>query len=365
MKQADVLIAGAGPAGSACAWKLVRAGLRVFLIDRAAFPRPKPCAGWVTPGVFDSLALDPHHYGRFCLLQPITSFLTGLLDGESRRTDFGATVSYAVRRAEFDDYLVRRSGASASLGTPVSSIRREGGWWELDGQWRARLLVGAGGHFCPVAHYLGARTSTEAAVAGQVAEFHLDDAEARECRAHGECPELYFLPGLDGYGWCVRKGDWLNVGIGSLDGQGLSGHLEALLARLRRTGRLGAERQPRFQGHAYLLRGRSLRPAGGEGVLLVGDAAGLAAASSGEGIRTAVESGLLAAQAILDAAADPERLQVEPYARELERRFGRAGQAALPAQAGWPHRQAARLALSGPAFLRRAFLERRFLHAAA
>lgn len=365
MEQADVLVIGAGPAGSACAWKLVRAGMRVTIVDRAVFPRPKPCAGWVTPPVFEALALDPRHYAQECMLQPISGFLTGLLGGAARQTEFGAAVSYAVRRPEFDHYLLRRSGARAEQGVEVAGLERCDGWWQVNGRWRARLLVGAGGHFCPVARHLGARPSAEAAVVAQVAEFEMDAAEARSCQACGECPEIYFVPELDGYGWCVRKGNWLNVGLGALGGRGRRRELEALVERLRRTGRIGAGRRLAFHGHAYLLRGGSRRPGGGAGVLLVGDASGLAEESSGEGIRPAVESGLEAAQLILDAGGDPQRVRVEDYEAELRRRFGPAGVAPTRVAASWGERQAARLVLSGPEFLRRAFLERRFLRAAA
>ena len=56
MLTCDVLVAGGGPAGSACAWKLRRAGLDVIVMDRALFPRDKVCAGWITPGVVEALA---------------------------------------------------------------------------------------------------------------------------------------------------------------------------------------------------------------------------------------------------------------------------------------------------------------------
>lgn len=364
MERTDVLIVGAGPAGTACAGRLVRAGLDVTIADRAVFPRAKPCAGWLTPDVFDALALDPRHYARQCSLQPLTAFRTGLLDRALKATEFGATVSYAVRRAEFDHFLLRRSGARAELGAAVASITRAGGWWEVNGRWQARVLVGAGGHFCPVARLLGARPAREDAVIAQVAEFRMEAGEARACQARGDCPELFFLPDLKGYGWCVRKGDWLNVGLGVLGGWGGGARLEALLDTLRRARRLDGARRPVFHGHAYLLRCQSHRAPVSEGVLLAGDAAGLAGASSGEGIWPAVRSGLLAAQAILDAGGDPEKLCAEGYARALERAFGPAGGMVRPRPAGWPERQAARFVLSGPELLRRRFLERRFLRAA-
>lgn len=58
----DVLIAGGGPAGSACAWKLRQAGLDVVVVDKATFPRDKVCAGWVTPQAIDDLQIDTGEY---------------------------------------------------------------------------------------------------------------------------------------------------------------------------------------------------------------------------------------------------------------------------------------------------------------
>src|SRR3989304_302592 len=58
MHSCDVLIVGGGPAGSTCAWQLVRAGLDVLVMDKQVFPRDKVCAGWVTPPVGKSLQLD-------------------------------------------------------------------------------------------------------------------------------------------------------------------------------------------------------------------------------------------------------------------------------------------------------------------
>ena len=64
MDRCDVLIVGGGPSGSACAWKLRRAGLDVVIMDRSRFPRDKACAGWITPPVLDDLQLDVDEYRR-------------------------------------------------------------------------------------------------------------------------------------------------------------------------------------------------------------------------------------------------------------------------------------------------------------
>ena len=72
MDQCDVLIVGGGPAGSSCAWRLRNSGLKVAILDRQRFPRDKVCGGWITPAVFDELAIDPAQYARGRVLQPIT-----------------------------------------------------------------------------------------------------------------------------------------------------------------------------------------------------------------------------------------------------------------------------------------------------
>ena len=62
MAQCDVLVVGGGPAGSSCARALAAAGMEVLVLDRAVFPRPKVCAGWVTPQVFTTLEIEPRDY---------------------------------------------------------------------------------------------------------------------------------------------------------------------------------------------------------------------------------------------------------------------------------------------------------------
>ena len=81
MERCDILIVGGGPAGSSCAWKLAGSGLDVVVMDRKIFPRDKPCAGWITPAVVEELQLDLDDYARGRVLQPITTFVVGLIDG--------------------------------------------------------------------------------------------------------------------------------------------------------------------------------------------------------------------------------------------------------------------------------------------
>jgi flavin-dependent dehydrogenase len=178
-------------------------------------------------------------------------------------------------------------------------------------------------------------------------------------------PELYFSADLRGYAWLVRKGPVLNFGIGRQDPHDLAGHAQRFLAHAEELGKLPRRRPTKLHGHAYLLNGQSARPLGGDGFLLVGDSAGLAWPQSGEGIRPAVESGVLAAQALAAAAADGNA-SLASYARAVEARFGPRSATRTASVSAWipaPLRPwlAARL-LATPAFARRVVVDRWFLH---
>jgi geranylgeranyl reductase family protein len=309
----DVVIVGGGPAGSSCAWRLRNSGLRVAILDKQTFPRDKVCGGWITPAVLQELEIDPDEYARTRVLQPITGFRTSCIGGPPVETRYERPVSYGIRRFEFDDYLLKRSGARLVQGESLTHLERSEGEWILNGRITTRLLVGAGGTFCPVARYLGARVNRETIVTAQEAEFEMDARQMSGCSIQEETPELYFCPDLKGYGWCFRKRNVLNVGLGRSDPHRLSGHVAEFLKFLKASGRLSFDLPSSLPGHAYLLYGAAARSVAGDGVLLIGDAAGVAYARSGEGIRPAIESGLLAAKVIAGAQRDYSAERLELY----------------------------------------------------
>ena len=324
MERCEVLIVGGGPAGSTCAWQLKRAGVDVLILDKKTFPRDKVCAGWVTPAVVSELQLDIADYragGR--TFQPITGFRTGLIGGSEVETYYREPVSYGIRRCEFDTYLLQRSGARLAPPVQLKSLERKDGVWVANGQIEARLVVGAGGHFCPVARSLGAQLGqSEQVVAAQEIEFPLTEAQAAVCAAQPEVPELYFCEDLKGYGWVFRKGGYLNVGLGREDNHRLSEHVQAFAQWLKAQGRVPEDMPERFQGHAYLLYNHAPRPFVADAALLIGDAAGLAYPQSGEGIRPAVESAIFAAETIVAAGGDYSPAKLAPYRQKMLGRFG-------------------------------------------
>ncbi|MDG2307473.1 MAG: NAD(P)/FAD-dependent oxidoreductase [Candidatus Binatia bacterium] len=320
----DAIVVGGGPGGSTAAWLLARAGRRVTVLDSARFPRPKLCAGWVTPAVWRGLEIDPATYPR--TLQPFRSASLEL-DGNRHETRWAETASYGIIRREFDEFLLRRAeaaGAEVREETRVQAIEagRDGMTiTTTKGEtFVAPLAIGAGGHNCPVARALGEVSPQEAVVVTRESETRLGAETLKRLTKHHGTPELFAESDFKGYGWYFTKGDFLNLGIGCLaTGRDLHRRFDALLDRLRNDGRLPTDvaLEP-FRGHAYAVRLQKPRRVAGNGFLLIGDAAGLAKGVSGEGIGPAVESARLAADVLLSKSAEvaPE------YTRQLTKRFG-------------------------------------------
>jgi flavin-dependent dehydrogenase len=235
-------------------------------------------------------------------------------------------------------------------------MRRSGGAWIVNETIETPVVIGAGGHFCPVARFMRGGGDTASPVVAKEAEFPLD---GRRTNVASGVPELFFCRDLEGYAWCVRKGDYLNVGIGRRGANGFNEHVKDFAAFLERTGALTDLSNLRWRGHAYLAAGVGPRPIIGDGVLLVGDAAGLAYPESGEGIRPAIESGRLAAETLIAASGRCTRECLQPYADELRRRHPAA--TPTPALLKSAFAAAGRVLLGSSAFTRHVLLDRWFL----
>lgn len=323
MEEADVLVIGGGPAGSTCAKKLTDGGLDVLVVDQAVFPRVKVCAGWITPGVVHDLELQTDEYRQGRVFQPMTGFRVGRIGGPSRAFPYGRPVSFGICRREFDDYLLRRSGARLELGQPVKTIRRNDGHWTVNERYQAPLLVAAAGHCCPVARLLKIGGPERGSlIAAQEFEVELSPAQQSACPIEPELPEIYFCDDLLGYGWCIRKGNCINVGLGRADRQQVPRHVREFYEYLTRLGRVPEDLPGKFRGHAYLLYDQSTRPLVADGIVWIGDSAGLAHQQSGEGIHPAIQSALMAAETILDARGDYCRRSLQAYRLRMEAHFG-------------------------------------------
>jgi flavin-dependent dehydrogenase len=312
----------------------------VLVLDAAVFPRVKICAGWVTAEALRDLEVSPEKYPL--TIKPFDACVIEF-DGGRHETAWRGPASYGIIRREFDHYLLDRAasaGADVRWGIRVTDVLPGPDAVTVvtaRGRFDAAVVIGAGGHHCPVAKALGDVSEREEVVAAQESETRLPPEWVERL---GECmraPELYVEPDLRGYGWYFPKQDFVNIGIGCTGGNdgSLPRRREALVRALRASGRLPADMpiEP-FKGHAYVVRRRAPRRLSGPRFMLVGDAAGLARDLSGEGIGPAIRSGILAAEAA--AAFLGAGVPLDAYAARITALYG-------PGEPGWIGRRLSRL----------------------
>lgn len=294
MIESSVIIVGGGPAGSSCARELKRAGIHVIILDKQEFPRDKLCAGWITPRVVRDVQLDPARYpGSLTRFNALNfRFYGRKLPVRSRQ--------YAIRRSEFDHWLLQRAGAPVFPHT-ATNIRKEQDSFIIDDKFRCTYLVGAGGTSCPVYRTffkeINPRIRTR-----QITTLELEmpfEAQDRNCYL------WFFDHGLPGYSWYLpKRGGWLNIGIGGkasdllARGETIRQHWRLYVQKLNKLGLVSEEIELHPRGHTYFLR-HNRNKIQQENAFIIGDAAGLATLDMGEGIGPAVRSGILAAGAII------------------------------------------------------------------
>ncbi|MCF8485823.1 MAG: geranylgeranyl reductase family protein [Rhodobacteraceae bacterium] len=288
----DLIVVGAGPSGAAAAMEACKAGLRVALIDKAAFPRDKLCGGGITgralgyiEAVFGPLPADLLHACGQVRMVAGAQEICVLTDAR--------TPSMTMRLA-LDGYLRGRAiaaGAEDFCGNRIADLDLGRGVVRLaDGlQVSAPIIVGADGVNSQVARLLYGRAHDPARVG-----FAL---EAEVSGPSSQTMELDLTAAPWGYGWDFPKASGRTLGIG-----GLAVHNGDLKPRFEAWLRAkGIEPATvTIKGH-HLPFGEFREAPGKDHVLLAGDAAGLVDPITGEGIGWAIRSGQLAGQAA-DAA---------------------------------------------------------------
>ena len=315
----DVAIVGAGPAGSACAIRLLqhRSDLRIAIIDRDAMPRPKSCGDLISPvtqkrlsavgiDVADAWTADEH----------IVASPSGIEDSVRRTPDSPWLQCRIVERRDFDLALLDRA---RSVGASVLEGHRFTGADEVPSGWQlllkgpgshapaltARVLVGADGATSSVARAIGCPGSPadDAVALRGYAVLTLEDAPWSGTR-------MDFLPWLlPGYGWAfsVDARGRTNIGVGRSMREARAGKqsLHMLLAdyvdHLRR---LGFEASPLTEVTGARLAITARETVTSRRAALIGDAAGLVSPVDGEGISMALASGIRLGDFL--AAAEPD-----------------------------------------------------------
>jgi menaquinone-9 beta-reductase len=294
MIKTDVLIVGGGPAGSSCARRLGQNHVASIVLDRADFPRFKPCAGWLTPQVLHSVGPEVQSYPH-----GLTEFRSFDVSISGIRFKL-PTHQYSIRRFEFDHWLLQLASTEFHRHD-VRSIRFEKGQYIVDEEYSAPYLVGAGGTHCPVFRTFFSQVSPHkpgSLIVAQEEEFQYDMQDTR-------CKLWFFEGKLPGYSWVVpKKNGYVNVGIGGFTetlkqrGETLKNHWNGLVNSLEKTGLI---RQHVYKqvGHSYYLR-QNLAEIRIGNAFIAGDSLGLATLDMGEGIGPAILSGQLVAESILN-----------------------------------------------------------------
>jgi geranylgeranyl reductase family protein len=280
MERFDVAVIGAGPAGSTTAYRLAKAGASVLLLDKAKFPRDKPCGGGLTlravkelPFSVDPVVEDVVRHVE-CRLHYRHSFVRGDRD-----------LALMTQRRRLDQFLVERAVEAGAdfrdglKGDPVTT--------------NARVIVAADGANGTATRALGLGGDI---VHGIALEGNVAHAKIDASRYAGRMVlEFGVIPG--GYAWVFPKGDHVNVGVGGWHSIG---------TRAREHLRLLCERHgidpadvTDTRGHRLPMRRPGARLARGN-ALAVGDAAGLVDPVSGDGMYEAFVSSRLATAAIFD-----------------------------------------------------------------
>lgn len=289
--QHDVIVVGAGPAGSATAFECARRGVSVLILDRAEFPRDKPCGGGVS---IRSAKLLP-----FDLSPVVERTISGMRFSWRQSGDFGRDypqpVTYLTQRSRLDAFLLQKAvdvGVAFVPHAQVKDIRRAkrgvevfaGAVWH-----QGRTLVAADGANGIAARLAGIQTRLSLGVALEGNITPKEGVLQRWDAAMGF--DLGDVPG--GYGWLFPKGDHVNVGVGGWRSAGPT--LRQRLDRLVRYYGFEPGQLWGLRGHYLPVRtGASCLTEGN--ALAVGDAAGLLDPLTGEGIYAAIFSGQTASE---------------------------------------------------------------------
>ena len=323
----DVVVVGGGPCGATAATHLARAGVRVLLLDRAG--RIKPCGGAIPPQVMKDFAIP-----ESLLVARATS--ARMVSPRDRRVDMPISGGFVgmVDRDVFDEWLRDRaasSGATRRSGDFETLSRDASGVAVIDyrstaveganepSRVRARAVIGADGANSSVARAFVAPTKR----APHVLAYHeiiRSPSFGNSNFDQSRC-DIYYCSRLspDFYGWVFPHGETTSIGVGSAR-KGFS--LRRAVEALRKETGLDATETVRREGAPIPLHPLR-RWDNGRDVVLAGDAAGVVAPASGEGIYYAMTSGRLAAEAVMNFLVTGRARELRAARRRFMRMHGR------------------------------------------
>jgi geranylgeranyl reductase family protein len=297
---ADVIIAGAGPAGSMAAYELARQGISVLILEKTRFPRYKVCGGGLTFKILQEIPFDIAE-----ILETVIHtirFSTNFKDTFSRTSS--EPLMYCTMRSKLDHFLLEkatRAGAKVLFMQQVTDLRNEQDAVSVvtkEKQFHSRLVIGADGPSSIVARTLGLRQHIEQGLAWE-AEI---SADSDILKMYSDTVFLDWGTFPGGYGWVFPKKDHFSIGVGGP--ASLSKQMMPYYKKFIECLDFGPTTLPISQQGTGMREGPRSWPipvrtqkgfVHSGRVLIAGDAAGLTDSLTGEGIYYAVKSGKLAA----------------------------------------------------------------------
>jgi geranylgeranyl reductase family protein len=341
----DAIVVGAGPAGSVTAYRLASEGASVLLLDKARFPRDKPCGGGLTLRAVNQLPFSP---------EPVVEHVVDAMQfrlryGTSYTRRSSSPLILMTQRRRLDAFLAERAaeaGADFRDGMKVTHVEQtpEGVSVQAGGdRFEGSVLVAADGANGVSARLAGLAHDPTYGVAleGNLPYERLIGRRYERTAV----VELATVPG--GYGWVFPKGDHVNLGVGGWEEEGSA--LRSHLDRLCEAHGVDAGRLESVRGHRLPLRRPEARLAAGR-TLLVGDSAGLVDPLSGDGMYEAFVSARLASEAIGDLLSG-RAASLEPYDATLRSSLARLTAASWGAKLAFDRFPRVAFALSRPPFV--------------
>ncbi len=313
----DLIVVGAGTAGSSAARLAGALGLDTLLIDKQNFPRYKACGGAVTEQALSYLGFGlPSELCEATIFAARVHYRGRFIEARS-----DSPITTMVSRDAFDAHLLekaRETGVSVSLGERVLDIEEDEAVEVItdQGTYRAALMIVAEGAQGTLKHRVRRRDRRNEYGVCVVTEVPYGKETAP--RFSQDTIDIHFGVGGMGYGWVFPHGRYYSVGLGGL-ASSLRRPREALVEFLRVSGFDGRQR---LKGHVIPVGGMR-RTVGRGRVLLAGDAAGFMDSFTGEGIAYAIRSGQIAVEAISRAFSQGDQQGLpRDYETTCQKEFG-------------------------------------------